>query len=101
MSIQNKTWASELTGIGSQQVTVEQWYAAIAGYLTKGFQLSINIGQWWRSQSTAIATNSSSPVWPDQPAAWVDQLVETGILTDWEVHDEPEHLKTIRDRIWF
>lgn len=245
----------DLTGIGSQQVTVEQWYAAIAGYLTKGFRLSISIGQWWRSQShlppvarlaelidtvllveiqsdivifideidsilslkfptddffalirtcfnrradhaayrrltfallgvttpselmtdkqrapfnigravslqgfteteasplimgliphvsrpdrilqrilhwtngqpfltqklchmvvaattasdrslaTAIATSQASPhVRLDNPAAWVDQLVETGILTDWEVHDEPEHLKTIRDRIWF
>jgi len=41
----------DLTSIGSQKVTVEQWYGAIAAYLVKGFQLSINIGQWWRQQT--------------------------------------------------
>ncbi|MBD2604016.1 AAA-like domain-containing protein [Scytonema hofmannii FACHB-248] len=29
----------------------------------------------------------------------VDQLVETYVITYWESQDEPEHLKTIRDRI--
>lgn len=36
-----------------------------------------------------------------QPAApWVDQLVQQHIIQNWERHDEPEHLKTIRDRLW-
>uniref|UniRef100_UPI0019139542 AAA-like domain-containing protein n=1 Tax=Hassallia byssoidea TaxID=482630 RepID=UPI0019139542 len=29
----------------------------------------------------------------------VDELVETYVITNWESQDEPEHLKTIRDRI--
>ncbi|MDI9634316.1 AAA-like domain-containing protein [Geitlerinema splendidum] len=41
----------DLSGIGTQQITVEQWYAAIAGFLSKRFSLPINISQWWRSQT--------------------------------------------------
>ncbi|OKH40022.1 hypothetical protein NIES2119_03485 [[Phormidium ambiguum] IAM M-71] len=32
---------------------------------------------------------------------WIDRLVETYILQNWEVQDEPEHLKTIRDRLLY
>ncbi|MEJ6486847.1 AAA-like domain-containing protein [Nostoc punctiforme UO1] len=32
---------------------------------------------------------------------WVDHLVRSYIITHWEVNDEPEHLKTIRDRILY
>ena len=38
----------DLTAIGTQQVTVEQWYAAIAAILSKQFQLKTNLRQWWR-----------------------------------------------------
>ncbi|MBE9068182.1 AAA-like domain-containing protein [Leptolyngbya cf. ectocarpi LEGE 11479] len=31
------------------------------------------------------------------PSSYIDQLVQTHILTNWESQDEPEHLKTIRD----
>ncbi len=30
---------------------------------------------------------------------WVEQLVQSKIITHWESQDEPEHLKTIRDRL--
>lgn len=32
-------------------------------------------------------------------ADWVEHLVRSQMITNWEAHDEPEHLKTIRDRI--
>jgi CHASE2 domain-containing sensor protein len=32
--------------------------------------------------------------------SWVKQLVQQYILEDWESQDEPEHLRTIRDRIF-
>ncbi|MBD2495394.1 AAA-like domain-containing protein [Nostoc sp. FACHB-280] len=32
---------------------------------------------------------------------WVDHLVRSYIITHWEINDEPEHLKTIRDRILY
>lgn len=35
------------------------------------------------------------------PQAFVDRLVQTQILSHWEASDEPEHLKTIRDRLLY
>lgn len=31
--------------------------------------------------------------------SWIENLVLTRVITNWEVKDEPEHLRTIRDRI--
>ncbi len=42
--------ALDLTAIGTQQVTVDQWYAAIAAILSKQFQLKTNLRQWWRDR---------------------------------------------------
>ena len=36
---------------------------------------------------------------PGNEAEWVRNLVWSKIIDDWEVQDEPEHLKTIRDRL--
>ncbi|MBD1828601.1 AAA-like domain-containing protein [Microcoleus vaginatus GB1-A2] len=36
---------------------------------------------------------------PGAEAFWVDSLVRSRIIDKWESQDEPEHLKTIRDRI--
>ncbi|MEG4840174.1 AAA-like domain-containing protein, partial [Microcoleus sp. B9-D4] len=33
------------------------------------------------------------------PAEWVEKLVREKVIDNWEGQDEPEHLKTIRDRI--
>ncbi|MFL9457291.1 MULTISPECIES: AAA-like domain-containing protein [Nostocales] len=33
------------------------------------------------------------------PSIILEKLVQTNIIDDWEAHDEPEHLKTIRDRL--
>src|SRR5919199_5007769 len=38
----------DLTAIGTQQVTPEQWYASIIGYLVSSFQLKFNLRAWWR-----------------------------------------------------
>lgn len=35
----------------------------------------------------------------DHPGEWVAQLVRSRIIENWEAQDEPEHLKTIRDRL--
>jgi WD40 repeat protein len=32
-------------------------------------------------------------------AAWVEQLVRSHVIENWETQDEPEHLRTIRDRL--
>ncbi|KAM3111685.1 AAA-like domain-containing protein [Phormidesmis sp. 146-33] len=36
---------------------------------------------------------------PGSESFWVEQLVRSHILKDWETQDEPEHLRTIRDRL--
>ncbi|NET39182.1 MAG: CHASE2 domain-containing protein, partial [Cyanothece sp. SIO1E1] len=41
----------DLTALGTQQVTPEQWYASILGDLVNSFQLSISLRQWWRERS--------------------------------------------------
>lgn len=51
----------DLTAIGTQQVTLEQWYASVIGYLVNSFQLKFNLRSWWRgSVSEAIATIEAS-----------------------------------------
>jgi hypothetical protein len=44
-----------------------------------------------RSSTSAIPTNSE--------AEWIENLVNANIINNWESQDEPEHLRTIRDRI--
>ncbi|NMG07883.1 AAA-like domain-containing protein [Brasilonema sp. UFV-L1] len=34
-----------------------------------------------------------------EEVAWVERLVQERVIENWEAQDEPEHLKTIRDRI--
>ncbi|MEM9218403.1 MAG: GAF domain-containing protein [Cyanobacteria bacterium P01_F01_bin.150] len=36
---------------------------------------------------------------PQTVVDWVDKLVQTKLINDWETQDEPPHLKTIRDRL--
>ncbi|WP_159784642.1 AAA-like domain-containing protein [Sodalinema gerasimenkoae] len=40
----------DLTAIGSQQVTIEQWYAAIAAILSKQLPLQTPLRPWWRER---------------------------------------------------
>jgi WD40 repeat protein len=35
----------------------------------------------------------------DQASAWVSELVRSQIIENWEAKDEPEHIKTIQDRL--
>jgi CheY-like chemotaxis protein len=42
---------------------------------------------------------SSLPIRAGDEGVWVENLVRTQVIENWEANDEPEHLKTIRDRI--
>jgi hypothetical protein len=44
-----------------------------------------------RDTSTLIPVNDE--------AAWLQNLIQTKVIQNWEYQDEPEHLKTIRDRL--
>jgi hypothetical protein len=43
--------AIDLTTIGTQHVTAEQWYASIAAMLVSQLQLPIKLGEWWRAHA--------------------------------------------------
>ncbi|HBE18495.1 MAG TPA: GAF domain-containing protein [Cyanobacteria bacterium UBA11149] len=43
--------------------------------------------------------NAESSVPDGKEAEWVENLVKTKIIENWETQDEPPHLKTIRDRL--
>ncbi|MFN6561116.1 MAG: AAA family ATPase [Nostoc sp. ChiSLP01] len=46
-----------------------------------------------------LIRNSSSVIPANTEAEWIENLVVTNAIENWESQDEPEHLRTIRDRI--
>ncbi|MFN6559178.1 MAG: AAA-like domain-containing protein [Nostoc sp. ChiSLP01] len=51
---------------------------------------------------TALKTSTSKiELSPKTEAVWVEKLVRSHIIQDWESQDEPQHLRTIRDRLLF
>ncbi|MBD2492124.1 AAA family ATPase [Aulosira sp. FACHB-615] len=46
-----------------------------------------------------LIRNNSSPIPNGSEVSWIENLVRTNIIDDWESQDEPEHLRTIRDRL--
>ncbi len=46
-----------------------------------------------------LIRNSSSIIPAKSEAQWMENLVMTNLIDNWESQDEPEHLRTIRDRI--
>lgn len=50
-------------------------------------------GELWNSPQSKIPNPKS------QIAEWIEQLVRKQLIENWEATDNPEHLRTIRDRI--
>ena len=46
-----------------------------------------------------LIINEDAPIPLEEEKEWLDNLVIKQIITNWETQDEPEHLRTIRDRI--
>ncbi len=46
-----------------------------------------------------LIRTADSEIPTNREAEWIENLVQTKIIDNWESQDEPEHLKTIRDRI--
>lgn len=46
-----------------------------------------------------LIRNLPSEISIDHASVWVETLVRSHIIENWEFNDEPEHLRTIRDRI--
>ncbi|NEQ77807.1 MAG: hypothetical protein F6K23_35205 [Okeania sp. SIO2C9] len=57
-------------------------------------------GQPFLTQKVCKLISNSAEIVPDgQEAEWVANLLRHRIIENWQVHDDPEHLKTIRDRL--
>ena len=57
-------------------------------------------GQPFLSQKICqLIRSAKEPIPIAQEPEWVRNLVQTKIIDNWEVQDEPEHLRTIRDRL--
>ena len=46
-----------------------------------------------------LMRTASSPIPKGGEASWIENLVRTQVIKNWESQDEPEHLRTIRDRL--
>ena len=46
-----------------------------------------------------LIRDTSAPIPVNDEAAWLQNLIQTQVINNWEYQDEPEHLRTIRDRI--
>jgi PAS domain S-box-containing protein len=46
-----------------------------------------------------LIRNAAAPIPTNGEAAWIENLVQMNIIDNWESQDEPEHLRTIRDRL--
>lgn len=46
-----------------------------------------------------LIRKSDVPIPAGQEAEWIENLVRLRVIENWEMQDEPEHLKTIRDRL--
>ncbi|MGB3205049.1 MAG: AAA family ATPase [Crinalium sp.] len=46
-----------------------------------------------------LICNSNSPIPTNDEAVYVEELVRSQIIENWESQDQPEHLRTIRDRV--
>ncbi|HBE30402.1 MAG TPA: hypothetical protein DD990_03375, partial [Cyanobacteria bacterium UBA11368] len=60
--------------------------------------LTQKLCQLARDSSQDTVTNTLR-IPPGNEAYWVETLVRKRILKEWEAQDEPEHLRTIRNRI--
>ncbi len=46
-----------------------------------------------------LIRSSPSPIPTNREAEWIENLVRKNVIENWESQDEPEHLRTIRDRL--
>lgn len=62
--------------------------------------LSWTNGQPFLTQKLCkLICNAVEPIPKLREAEWIENLVQTKVIENWEAQDEPEHLRTIRDRL--
>lgn len=89
---------SLLIGLGSRMGQPEAILAAILHWTGGQPFLTQKLCQ---QAITEAQAHDLSPIPPGEEAAWVANLVQTRILDHWESQDNPEHLRTIRNRLLY
>jgi len=64
----------DLTKIGTQQVTADEWYATLVKSLATSFSLNFNLTSWWQEHQLLT------------PLARLSEFIETVLLT--QIHDD-------------
>lgn len=62
----------DMTTIGSQQMTAEQWYASVLQSMVSSFRLQVNLRSWWRDRTHLSSVKR------------FDEFLETVLLTEIE-----------------
>lgn len=95
--------AIDLTGF-----TLQEAQPLLAGLATKTDQpqsllaaiLHWTGGQPFLTQKVCKLVVAAEETIPEgQEVQWLEQLIRERLIANWETYDEPEHLRTIRDRI--
>ena len=47
-----------------------------------------------------LISSTSTAILPGQEKTWIADFVKSHVIENWEAHDEPEHLRTIRNRLF-
>jgi hypothetical protein len=97
--------AIQLTGFSLSEV--EPMVQALSGKVNDSQFLLKEILLWTQGQpfltqklcQLLLKSSNSIPLERRKLKKWVEKLVRLSILENWESQDEPEHLRTIRDRI--
>ncbi len=95
--------AIEMTGFGLQEA--EPLAVGLAQKVSNPQAVLQAVLDWTGGQPfltqkiCKLILNAESEIVPGSEQEWVEQLVRSRIISNWESTDEPEHLKTIRDRI--
>ncbi|MEM9447989.1 MAG: AAA-like domain-containing protein, partial [Cyanobacteria bacterium P01_E01_bin.6] len=95
-----KPLASGLQGVTGEEETLRAIVRQTGGqpFLTqKVCQL---VAEGWQDANHDVGVHGRAPL-PDAETIpeWVNQVIQNQVITHWESQDEPEHLRTIRDRI--
>ena len=56
-------------------------------------------GQPFLTQKLCHLVSTSSSISTNNEISWLNHLVHSNVIEDWESHDNPEHLRTIHNRI--
>ena len=95
--------AIDLQGFTKREI--EPLVGGLAGKAEDPQALMLEILHWTGGQPfltqkvCRLVSESASSIAAGSEAQWVESLVQSQIIDNWEGQDEPQHLRTIRDRL--